>query len=81
MLLYHVLPGVVLEADFAAGEVETLSGEVVIVTENPLKINEASILDPDVLGCNGVLHVIDEILVPLGKLVESTTISWRADRS
>ena len=72
-MLYHVLPGIVLEADFEAGDIDTLSGESVIVTENPLKLNDASILDPDVLGCNGVLHVIDELLVPIGKLVKNKT--------
>lgn len=67
LLLYHILPGVILEEDFQTGEVETLSGEDIFVSENPLRINDANILDPDLLGCNGVYHVIDEILVPYGK--------------
>jgi len=70
LLLYHILPGVILEDDFEAGVVETLNGEVVVVTENPLRINEASIVDPDVLGCNGALQIVDEILVPLGELIK-----------
>lgn len=69
LLLYHILPGVVLQDDFKAGVVETLNGEVVVITENPLKINEATIIDSDFLGCNGVLQIIDEILVPLGKCI------------
>ena len=73
LLLYHVLPGIVLEDDFEAGAIETLNGEVVIVTTSPTRINGASIVDPDVLGCNGVLHVVDEILVPIGEIRESTS--------
>jgi len=67
LLFYHILPGVILEGDFQAGEIETLSGDGVVITEEPFRINESSILDPDILGCNGVLHVIDEVLVPFGK--------------
>lgn len=67
LLLYHILPGVILADDFADGVVETLSGEDILVTEPPLQINDAIVLDADLLGCNGVLHVVDSILIPEGK--------------
>jgi len=67
LLLYHILPGVILADDFANGVVETLSGEDILVTAPPLQINDAIVLDADLLGCNGVLHVVDSILIPEGK--------------
>lgn len=67
LLLYHVLPGVILEADFEDGLVETLSRYDVVVTTNPLQFNSANVTDTDILGCNGVLHAIDEVLVPGSK--------------
>lgn len=46
------------------GRVETLSGFDVSVTENPLQINGANVVDADILACNGIIHVIDDVLIP-----------------
>ena len=68
LLLYHILPGVILADDFGNGVVEALSGEAIQVADSPLQINDAIVLDADLLGCNGVLHVVGSILIPEGKL-------------
>lgn len=68
LLLYHILPGLTLTEDFAAGPIETLLGEDVDVTLEPLLFNNAGVVMGDVLSCNGVIHIIDNLLIPPGKL-------------
>ena len=69
VLLYHVVDGKVMAAqviEFAGQEVETLSGDnvTVIINGEAVKINEAQVIIPDVEASNGVIHVIDAVLVP-----------------
>jgi uncharacterized surface protein with fasciclin (FAS1) repeats len=72
LLLYHLLPGAIFTVDLVAGPSQTLlDGEVVVVSLDPLTINDSGVVTPDVAACNGVIHVIDEVLLPLapGKLM------------
>ena len=65
ILTYHVLDGEVLAADVAAGEVATLQGEeITISTDDGVMVNDATVTMTDVLASNGVIHVIDTVLVP-----------------
>lgn len=67
ILLYHVLPGRVLAEDVTDGlEAETLLGEFVIfsVDGDSVMINHANIIAVDIEGSNGVIHVIDQVLLP-----------------
>ena len=66
ILTYHVLPAEVLAADVAAGDVTTVQGEdVTIAAEgDTLTIGGATIVDTDVEASNGVIHVIDAVMVP-----------------
>jgi len=69
VLLYHVVDGKVMAVqviELDGQEVETLSGEhVVVMIENEVvKINEAQVVIPDIEASNGVIHVIDAVLVP-----------------
>lgn len=66
VLLYHVVPGKVLAADVKAGEVETaLKGKkVTLVTEGGVTVNGAKVVKADVLAKNGVIHVIDTVILP-----------------
>ncbi|MEM1259692.1 MAG: fasciclin domain-containing protein, partial [Bacteroidota bacterium] len=72
ILLYHVVPAKVLEADLAAGEVETDLTDnsiEIIESEGTFVIGDASetnaaILDTDVEATNGVAHVINKVLLP-----------------
>jgi transforming growth factor-beta-induced protein len=68
VLTYHVLAGTQLAADLAAGDYVTLNGaSVTVTTPNGLvKVNDATVIGPDVLASNGVAHVIDTVLLPAG---------------
>jgi len=68
LFLYHIVPGFFLTEDLVPGPLQTLLGEEVDVTLNPLVFDQAGVSESDILACNGVLHVIDEVLVPPGKL-------------
>lgn len=65
ILLYHVVSGNVRSETLTPGTVETLNGPISInLTPSP-SINESSdIILTDVQGINGVIHVIDEVLIP-----------------
>ncbi len=69
ILKYHVVSGKVLAADVLkldGKSVATLNGAEVKVTINgsTVKINDATVTTPDVMASNGVIHVIDTVLLP-----------------
>ena len=67
ILLYHVLSGKVMAADVTDGlEATTLQGGAVTftVTDGAVKINDANIVVTDIQASNGVIHVIDAVIVP-----------------
>ena len=65
ILLYHVVPGKVMSTDLQNGmKVKTLAGKEVIISLNPVKVNNATVVKPDVEASNGVIHVIDAVLLP-----------------
>ncbi|WP_228037983.1 fasciclin domain-containing protein [Nodosilinea sp. LEGE 06152] len=67
ILSYHVLDGEVLSTDLASGEVDTLAGApiTVVVSEEAVTINEANVVATDIEASNGVIHVIDSVLLPM----------------
>jgi len=65
VLLYHVVDGVVESTDLVAGPVETLNGDDIIVSlTGGVKINNANVTQADVEADNGIVHVIDAVLLP-----------------
>ena len=65
ILLYHILPGYLPSNEIQQGPYETLLfGFDVDVLLDPLRFNDARAIRPDTLACNGVIHVIDEVLIP-----------------
>jgi uncharacterized surface protein with fasciclin (FAS1) repeats len=65
ILTYHVVSGTVLAADVAAGTVTTVQGEdITIETEGGVTVNGANVIAVDVLASNGVIHVIDAVILP-----------------
>jgi uncharacterized surface protein with fasciclin (FAS1) repeats len=68
VLTYHVLPSEVHAADVAAGDVATVEGSNISLTlGDTVMINgSATVSATDIMASNGVIHVIDEVLVPAG---------------
>mmetsp|Transcript_4771 Transcript_4771/g.12256 ORF Transcript_4771/g.12256 Transcript_4771/m.12256 type:complete len:544 (-) Transcript_4771:205-1836(-) len=68
VLLYHVASGTALSTDLSNGmKVPTLlegADVTVHINGNGVSVNDATVSVPDVLTSNGVIHVIDEVLVP-----------------
>ncbi|GDX34339.1 beta-Ig-H3/fasciclin [Actinomycetes bacterium] len=65
ILTYHVVPGMVMSADIMAGDVATVEGSSVkLETSYGVKVNGANVTAADVAASNGVIHVIDAVLVP-----------------
>jgi transforming growth factor-beta-induced protein len=67
ILLYHVAYGIIGSADIKdKGSIDTISGEPLNTTieGNTVKINDAKVIQADVKASNGVVHVIDGVLIP-----------------
>ena len=65
ILLYHVVSGTVLSTDLSNGPVPTLNGQTVNVDlTTGVMINSSNVTTPDLTVANGVVHVIDAVLVP-----------------
>ena len=68
ILTYHVVPGTVMAADLpaTATDVATVNGATVSVIAAPegATVNGAKITAADVAASNGVIHVIDTVLLP-----------------
>jgi len=65
ILTYHVVAGKVMAADIVAGDVPTVEGSTVTLdTMSGVKVNDATVTTADVAASNGVIHVIDAVIVP-----------------
>ncbi|MFO7757701.1 MAG: fasciclin domain-containing protein [Roseovarius sp.] len=72
ILTYHVVPGAIT-SDQLVGQrmdVATVNGETVLIdgtggkARAAVTVNGAAVTDADILASNGVIHVIDEVLLP-----------------
>ena len=66
ILTYHVVPGKVMSTDLSNGmEAATVEGsEVTIMTEGGVTVEEANVVTADIETSNGVIHVIDQVILP-----------------
>ncbi len=67
VLTYHVIPGRVMAADIAGKtlNVKTVQGsELAINATSGVKVNDATVVTADIATSNGVIHVIDTVLMP-----------------
>lgn len=66
VLTYHVVPGKVMSSDLSDGmSAKTVQGqEVMIKTSGGVTVNGINVVQPDVEASNGVIHVIDGVLLP-----------------
>lgn len=66
ILTYHVVPGKVMSGDLSNGmEAATVEGSsVTIMTEDGVTVENASVVTADIEASNGVIHVIDTVILP-----------------
>jgi uncharacterized surface protein with fasciclin (FAS1) repeats len=66
VLTYHVLPGKVMSAEAKNGNVKTVQGANVAVAKAGafITVEDAVVTQADVAATNGVVHIIDKVLIP-----------------
>ena len=65
VLTYHVVAGKVMAADVKAGKVKTVQGsELTVSTAGGVKVDNAKVIKTDIVADNGVIHVIDTVIMP-----------------
>jgi len=66
ILTYHVVAGKVMAADVKTGEAKTVQGQSVALKAEGGKVmvNGANVVTADVAASNGVIHVIDSVILP-----------------
>ncbi len=65
ILTYHVVAGAILSTDLESGKVRTVEGsKVKIKLGEEVKVNEAQVVKADIKASNGVIHVIDQVIIP-----------------
>jgi uncharacterized surface protein with fasciclin (FAS1) repeats len=65
VLTYHVISGKVLSTDLKEGSVATVQGEKVKINlHGGAFFNKSKVVKADILTSNGVIHVIDSVLLP-----------------
>jgi uncharacterized surface protein with fasciclin (FAS1) repeats len=80
ILNYHVIAGKVSESDFQKGEVKTVEGNSVkIVVDQPgnqIKFNQAHLNPPSIPATNGVIILIDKVLLPPDLIGQQESSLW-----
>jgi len=78
ILLYHVVDGAVWSKDIKSGQVSTLNDAAsinVVVAKNKVMVDKSNVVIADIQGSNGVIHVIDTVLIPQTKTAMNTSNS------
>jgi uncharacterized surface protein with fasciclin (FAS1) repeats len=66
ILTYHVVPAKVMAADVKTGEAPTVNGKMLKLKANAagVMVNNAKVVATDLVGTNGVVHVVDTVILP-----------------
>ena len=65
VLTYHVVAGKVMAADVKAGKVKTVQGsDLTVTTAGGVMVDQAKVTATDIVADNGVIHVIDTVIMP-----------------
>ena len=65
ILTYHVVAGKVMSTDVTAGDAPTVEGSTLaLALMDGVQVNDATVIAADVEASNGVIHVINKVLVP-----------------
>ena len=70
-LALHVVPGIVMLKDVSSGEIKTIGGASLVAARagGEVFVNGVSISRADIAASNGVMHVIDKVILPFGKML------------
>ena len=77
ILLYHVLSGSVQSSEVTDGLTATaVNGDILtFAVGDSVMVNDATVTTPDVMASNGVIHVIDKVLIPPADLENIPTVA------
>ncbi len=66
VLTYHVVPGKIMAKDVKAGQLKTVQGSNITVSTSygDVSVNNAKVVKTDIVADNGVIHVIDTVIMP-----------------
>lgn len=66
ILTYHVVPGKLMAADVVrSNQLQTVQGQSLTVsTDGGVKVDDANVVQADIEADNGVIHVIDKVIMP-----------------
>ena len=66
ILTYHVVPASVLATDVKTGEAPTVNGKKLMIKAGGMgvTVNNAKVIATDLVGSNGVIHVVDTVILP-----------------
>lgn len=66
VLTYHVVPGKIMAAQVSPGSVKTVQGQAITVSKQGpnVMVDEAKVVKTDIAASNGVIHVIDSVILP-----------------
>ncbi|TDO04778.1 fasciclin domain-containing protein [Sunxiuqinia elliptica] len=82
ILLYHVVAGKVMSSDLSTGLVETVNGAYLnIDVSNGVMVNDAKVEIADLTALNGVIHIIDQVLLPPSMNIVEKAISFNPEFS
>jgi uncharacterized surface protein with fasciclin (FAS1) repeats len=66
VLTYHVVPGKVMAANVKPGSVKSVEGSPLSISAKggKVEVNDANVVKTDIVADNGVIHVIDSVVMP-----------------
>ncbi len=66
ILTYHVVPGKLMAADVVrSSQLQTVQGQSITVsTDGGVKVDDANVVQTDIEADNGIIHVIDKVIMP-----------------
>lgn len=66
LLSYHVIPGRITSSQLKSGNVKTVAGSnvAVSVSASGVTVNKAKVVQADIPASNGVVHVVDKVILP-----------------
>jgi uncharacterized surface protein with fasciclin (FAS1) repeats len=66
ILTYHVVPAQVMAADVKSGDAPTVNGKTLAIKADSkgVTVNKARVTATDLVGSNGVIHVVDTVILP-----------------